>query len=196
VFARGIVVAALLLAACSERPAPPTSHGEVNVTNIPCKSALAPLVRRELASLRGLPAGCTPDDVAAALGPSSSPSRGRLGDPARDVELRLYHAAGWNQEIRGWYERGQLILVDVDRPDPAEGWQALARALGEPDGRLDYAWRIHTLREAEWVYASRGLAIVVKPDPGLILRLAVFVPTTVATYAHALRFITEYREEE
>jgi hypothetical protein len=30
----------------------------------------------------------------------------------------------------------------------------------------------------------------------VILRLAVFAPTTVATYAHALRFITEYREEE
>jgi hypothetical protein len=134
--------------------------------------------------------------VAAVLGPSGSPSRGRLGDPARDIELRFYHVTGWKQEIRGWYERGRLILVDVDRPEPGGGWQAFVQALGEPDRRLDYAWRIHTLRDAEWVYASRGLAVVVKPDPGLILRLALFAPTSVDMYAHELRFISEYREEE
>lgn len=191
-----VLMVALLAAACSDRLAAPTSHRGSNVTTTPCQRALAPLVRRELASLRGLPAGCTPEDVATALGPSGEPSRGRLGDPARDVQLRFYRVAGWKQEIRGWYEHDRLLLVDLDRPDPAEGWQAFVQSLGEPDGRLDYAWRIHTLRDAEWIYASRGLAVVVKPDPGLILRLALFAPTTVERYAHDLRFISEYREEE
>lgn len=191
-----VVMVALLAAACSDRLAGPTSPGGSNVTTTPCQRALAPLVRRELISLRGLPAGCTPEDVATALGPSGSPSRGRLGDPARDVQLRFYRVDGWKQEIRGWYEHDRLLLVDLDRPDPPEGWQAFVQSLGEPDGRLDYAWRIHTLRDAEWIYASRGLAIVVKPDPGLILRLALFAPTTVDHYAHDLRFISEYREEE
>jgi hypothetical protein len=194
--AGGLLITALLIAACPERPAVPSSHGGSNVTTTPCQSALAPLVRRELASLRGFPAGCAPDDVAVVLGPSGSPSRGRLGDPARDVELRFYHVDGWKQEIRGWYERGRLVLVDVDRPDPSEGWRAFVQSLGDPDGRLDYAWRIHTLHDAEWIYASRGLAVVVKPDPGLILRLALFTPTTLDKYAHDLRFISEYREEE
>jgi hypothetical protein len=191
----GVVIATLGFAACPDRPVVPTSHGGSNMTSTACQRAFGPLARRELASLRGFPAGCTPDDVAEALGPSGSPSRGRLGDPARDVELRSYHPGGWPQEVRGWYERGQLILVDVDRPELPEGWQPFVRSLGEPDGRLDYAWRIHALRDAEWVYASRGLAVVVKPDPGLILRLALFTPTTLDRYAHELRFITEYREE-
>jgi hypothetical protein len=191
-----LVMAALVFAACADRPVARDRNGGSNVTTTPCHRALAPLVGRELASLRGLPAGCTPDDVAAVLGPSGSPSRGRLGDPARDIELRFYRVDGWKQEVRGWYEHGQLILVDVDRPDPSGGWQAFVHSLGEPDGRLDYAWRIHSLRDAEWIYASRGLAVVVKPDPGLILRLTLFAPTTVDTYAHNLRFISEYREEE
>jgi hypothetical protein len=42
----------------------------------------------------------------------------------------------------------------------------------------------------------RGFAVVVKPDPGLILRLALFTPMTLDRYAHDLPFTTEYREEE
>jgi hypothetical protein len=186
---------ALLLIGCPDRPVAHNRSGGPKMTT-PCEHALIPLVRHEFTSLRGLPATCTADDVASVLGSSGSPSRGRLGDPARDIELRFYRVDGWTQQLRGWYEHGRLLLVDVDRPEPPGGWQAFVQALGEPDGRLDYAWRIHTLREAEWVYASRGLAVVVKPDPGLILRLALFAPTTMGTYAHQLRFISEYREEE
>jgi hypothetical protein len=101
----------------------------------------------------------------------------------------------YEEPVRGWFDAGQLVLLDVEYPAPPEGWQALVRALGEPAAKLDFAWHIHSLPGAEWVYAERGLAVVVKPDPGLILRVALFAPTTVEHYQRELRVVSRYREE-
>ncbi len=164
------------------------------MTTNDCERVLTQFAHKELTALRGLPS-CTPEDVARVLTPLGSPNRGRLGDPSREMELRRYQVPAYSEPVRGWFTGGKLVLLDVEYPEPTQGWQELTRELGEPDGKLDFAWHIHSLENAEWVYAQRGLAVVVKPDPGLILRVAAFAPTTLDGYRSELRFISKYREE-
>lgn len=68
------------------------------------------------------------------------------------------------------------LVLESHRP----GERSIAACCAAEHGS-DTRWTC--ARHAGWTGPSR-------------LRLAVFAPTTVATCAHALRFITEYREEE
>lgn len=163
------------------------------MTTNECQTALTSFARKELANARGLPPRCSPDEVAAVLSPRGSPTEGTLGD--RTLVLRHYHASAYKEPVRGWFDGDRLVLIDVEYPEPSEGWQAFVTALGEPTAKLDFAWHIHTLPGAEWVYAERGIAVVVKPDPGLILRLALFSPTSADRYERELRLVSKYREE-
>lgn len=164
------------------------------MTKADCERVLTQFARKELTALHGLPS-CTTQEVARVLAPVGSPDRGHLGEPSRELELQRYRVPAYKEPVRGWFASGKLVLLDVEYPEPAEGWQALTRALGEPDGKLDFAWHIHSLENAEWVYGQRGLAVVVKPDPGLILRVAAFAPTTIDRYRTELRLISTSREE-
>lgn len=191
--ALALAVAALTSCGPKQREPP---DGPIVTYSSPCSEALARLAQRDFLLPPGILAGCKSSELASAFTTVGSPTRGLLGEPARDIELRRYQVRGWKQELRGWFERGSLNLIDTDYPEPAQGWRALVDSLGEPDARLDYAWSRFVLTGAERVYARRGLSLIVKEDPGLLLRIAFFAPTSVDTYAKELRFISREREEE
>lgn len=151
-------------------------------------------VRGELTALRGLPRVCRVPDLGPVLRSTGRGAVGWLGEPAYGQQVRPYQllrADGFSDLPRAWLDGEQVILLDVDEPALA----ASPAGLGPPDTRLDYPWDVFVLPDAEWVYASRGLSIAVNPDNGIVLRIAVFAPTTVDTYRRTLRLVHEHHEE-
>jgi hypothetical protein len=144
--------------------------------------ALADVLTRlcalDVAAWRGLPHGLTwhggPDDdvpAAAALGDAFEPAdMVHVSVPSSEVTARL------------WLREDVVVLVDVAPDDEAA---ELPEQLGEPDRRLDTRYGLRALPHGEWVYAARGLALVV--DDERVRHVIGFAPCAVDTYVSRLR---------
>ena len=77
------------------------------------------------------------------------------------------------------------------------GWDALRAAIGTPDAKLAYWDDVVESKDGQWVYPARGLAVFTTLADTEIPRVAVFPPTTVATYrARLVRGMKPLREIE
>ncbi|HEX7241135.1 MAG TPA: hypothetical protein VF263_12755, partial [Longimicrobiaceae bacterium] len=121
---------------------------------------------------------------------------------ARPVEyaFRVLPHEGFREGVFFHFRDGRLALVACDywSLDPGES-AALLRELGEPPHRLELCWKGEVMAGAERVYPGRGIAVGVIPATGLVARLAVFPPCTLAEYEERYRSTEparEFRERE
>jgi hypothetical protein len=160
-----------------------------------CGAAVKAFLEKRFAELRGLPGACPVGDVATQLGAEARPdSSGWLGERAQQASFRMAAAPGYSEPIRVWHDRGALLMLDAQYPEPPGGWQRLSAALGPPEAKLDYRWGVVTVVGGEWVYASRGLTVFLTPALDTVIRLLAFTPKPLPAYRQAMRPVS--REEE
>jgi hypothetical protein len=119
----------------------------------------------------------------------------RLGE--RQVEYRyrsLSHPA-FEHPVFFYFGQDRLSCISTDfwSLDPAE-CEAVLRILGAPPHRLDAFFRDAQIRDADWIYADRGLALCVNPDSRLIARLQGYPSCTLETYRELYRITELVRE--
>jgi hypothetical protein len=164
-------------------------------TSSTCDPTLDSLLRRDLASLPGLPADCTLGALGARIEIDGSDRRGLLGQARHPSIYRGARAAGYDETVEVWH-RDQIVLkLVVDLPQLADA-PALIAALGEPDARLDYyPSTVPTLRQGgAWVYAARGLTLFISRDGTNVVRFEVYPPTSAAAYERDLFYSEPPRE--
>jgi hypothetical protein len=101
---------------------------------------------------------------------------------------RAGHRASWesldDRPLVLWHRKSELVLLDFEGPfDHVRNTGDLA----SPEARLDVHSGMATLRDAEWVYPVRGLAIVFTRDTGVALRLIGFASMTLDDYVAHVR---------
>jgi len=93
----------------------------------------------------------------------------------------------------------RLVLLETDYWSfEEEECAGVLAALGKPQQRLDAAFRMEMMPQAEWLYPSRGLALCVMPETNLIVRWTAFAVTTLEEYRRRIRAIalaTEFETE-
>lgn len=160
-----------------------------------CQDAIAKLMAKDLAAWTGFPPGCTIEMLAAELGTDEDVVV--LGEDGIEATLRRAKAAAYDEVMRVYLRGGTIAAISIALPalpDPP----ALLAKLGAPEAKLD-AWMRTTptiSREAEWVYASRGLALVLSSNRQNVMELVVFARTTVDEYRQQLRYTEPPRERE
>lgn len=207
---RTMIAATALTLGCTGSSAPvdessprPTATDDaaarVTLQDSPAMSNCAPtldgLLRKELASLPGLPADCTLDALAARIQIDGQDRRGVLGQARHPSVYRGARADGYDETVKVWHKDGVVLKVVFDLPKlPAV--EALLAALGPPDAKLDFfPSTVPKLREqGAWVYAARGLTLFLSGDGKNIVRFEVYPPTTAAAYQREL-FHTEAPRE-
>lgn len=160
-----------------------------------CAPTLEGLLRKELATLPGLPADCTLDALAARIEIDGEDRRGVLGQAVNPSVYRGARAAGYDDTVKVWHEGGVVLKLVFDLPKLADP-PALLAALGAPDAKLDFfPSTVPKLREkGAWVYASRGLTLFLSGDGKNVVRFEVYPPTTAEAYQREL-FHTEAPRE-
>lgn len=143
------------------------------------QSLLAPLATARFTQWAGLPAGLR---LTASDGEPVS-----LGDLAADAALTHLPDPRPGCAARAWTRDGQLVLVEVAWSRNAPAWPTGPTSLGAPDRRDDVMDGLVGITAGEWVYASRGLAIVTSPDGHHVRHAFGFTPTTTQRYARELR---------
>lgn len=143
-------------------------------------AAVAALARVDLAGWRGLPAGLSCAPVA----DDEAPAEALLGDDAQPADMVYLPDPSPGAAARAWLRDDVVVLIDVARTHDAAP-VSVPDALGEPDARLDIAYGLVTVPGGEWLYASRGLSLVVQS--GLVRHVMGFAPCGVAAYVRALR---------
>lgn len=154
----------------------------------PVEDVLKAFAAADLDGWSGLPV-LTLDLVAAHLPVATDVSgRGRLGADRRPAAWVAIDSRRFELGLRAWTDETDRVLLLEGRHPVSDGNQPVSVPdLGDPDRTLPVRLGRLTLDEAEWVYASRGLAVQVNPDNGLLLGLVAFEPTTPTTYVSTLR---------
>jgi hypothetical protein len=158
------------------------------MTTGPVEDVLRAFATADLDGWSGLP-DLTLDVVAAHLPVAADVSgRGRLGSDRRPASWVAIDSHRFELGLRGWVDETDRVLLLEGRHPVSDDNQPLSVPdLGDPDLTLPVRLGRLTLDEAEWVYATRGLAVQVNPDNGLLLGLLAFGPTTATTYVSRLR---------
>ena len=170
----------------SDREAPKEPIVPADALN-PCATALRDLAGGRLATWKGLPAGCTDQEIAAVFAGGGDPAGdGRLSN--RPSKFRTYAPGDPNVEppIKAWFDSADTAtLITWHEPVLPGGTSTLLEALGAPEQKLEpgsgYPASSH-----QWIYASRGLTLWVFEPRSEITRIAVYRPTTPTDYEHDL----------
>ena len=163
-----------------------------------CESVLQAFGARQFADWNGLPRDCKMSQLATAFPTQmAGESSGRIG--RRSAQYRMLDVDGYPHAVRAWFAAGTLLMLDSEYPDPSNTLGVEIESLGEPEARLDCWWDVLSLKGAEWVYASRGLAALINPDNRIVLRLLVFPPASLSEYENSYRIdwrSIEFQETE
>lgn len=151
----------------------------------------------QLADWHGLPGNLHLGDARPWLDADEVPVSLTLGED--DVAARMLHLAdpAPGAATRAWLhgdrdragdvdgDRETIVMVDmaVKGNHPATP----SSLPGQPDARLDTRYGLRNLAGGEWVFADRGLALIVNVSNNAILHVIAFTPTTVADYVRTLR---------
>jgi hypothetical protein len=161
--------------------------------------AVSSFAAAHLKTWRGLPAEVRLADLAPLLGfdpedlrrgDAGHPNRTRRWVPAEPAEAA--GAAGsttYHGGLRLWLddETDHVVLVEGLNPVDPDGKPAAAPDLGDPEAIFDAVLGPFHVRDAERVYAARGLALQVNPDNGVLVAVLGFTPTGVDDYRRRLQ---------
>jgi hypothetical protein len=149
-----------------------------------CEAAGRAIAARRFLAWRGLPAGCTPEAMfGLKFEEREWPARmlGKRSTRWHPVDVSGYHQP--TVSVRS----GVIVLFDGMNPELDGGWAPLAADLGEPDAKLDWHRDDVLMKGGEWVYPARGITIFGRAAGDDALHIAVYTPTTLATYKAELR---------
>ena len=152
--------------------------------------ALSAFTAAELAAAVGLPAEVDLDDLAPFLTiDPDDVGRGQAGTPSTGRSWVAAEAPVYDGGVRLWLdeETARVVVVEGLSPVGDGAMPLLAPELGEPDAVFDAVLGPVLVRDAERVYADRGVALHVFPETGALIRVLVFAPTTVEDYRARLQ---------
>lgn len=159
-----------------------------------CHAAIVAFASADPAKVRALPSGCTLADATSTLTSLDAVSGGLLGARDHGVDIHYFSSPAL-PKIRAWIDpKGALVLLDTEWPPGAES--AYLAVLGEPETRLDYAWRGAPHPRSELVWPRRGVVVVAMPGVRGVHRVGVFAPTSLAEYETQLRYIDATSDDE
>jgi hypothetical protein len=152
--------------------------------------AVAAFAAADLETWAGLPAAVRLGDLEPLLGfDRDDARRGTAGDPPRTRLWVAAESATYHLGLRLWLDddgEGVVLLEGLNPLDP-EGEPVLAPELGDPDATFNAVLGPFRVRDAEGVYAARGLALQVNPDNGVLVGVLGFTPTGVDDYRRRLQ---------
>lgn len=153
-------------------------------TNL-CADARAAIEARRFAGWTGLPAGCTPD---ALFGVPLDDTWGQLplGASLAPTRSRLLELPGFYRPIARVRD-GAVVMFEAALPELADDLPTLLAGLGPPDEVADFVYRDVAMAGGEHVFAGRGVTLFVNRENQRVLHLALYRPTTLATYRDQLR---------
>lgn len=160
-----------------------------------CDTALERFLAKDFASWNGLPKDCTLANLGGKLELGTDESRGLLGTDNLATTYRRAKAPAYDEVMKVWLRDDAIVRISVALPELADP-RALVRTLGEPDKKLDTYFQtspaVH--KQGEWVYAKRGLALVLSFDRSTVMELIVFQASTPEDYVKRVRYHEQPRE--
>ena len=123
--------------------------------------------------------------------------RATRGENHTEYEFLALEQSGNLRPFLFFMSNDALVFIETDYWSFDEQECARVReALGPPPHRLDAAFRIDRIAEADWVYPERGLALCVMPETDMIVRWAAFGSPTIEDYCQHIRPVGLAREFE
>jgi hypothetical protein len=120
---------------------------------------------------------------------------GFAGGKNLQAMFSYYQVDNYSGEIRIWYRDNHFLKLDASYPDINLKFpDGLAAALNEPDAKLDYEFGGMVISKGEWVFSELGITAYLNADYNRVIRVCVFLPTTLQFYRDEIRSNLRTRE--
>ena len=124
-------------------------------------------------------------------------ARAIRGEARCRYRVRALDRRGSDHPFSLFFDDDRLVLLETDYWSfEEEECAGVLAALGKPQHRLDAAFRMEMMPQADWLYPSRGLALCVMPETSLIVRWTAFAATTLEEYRKRIRAVALATEFE
>lgn len=158
--------------------------------NDACAKARKAIQTREFVGWQGFPPHCTASDLFANLphlpsDPADRPVR-PLGENFQRAVFQVLDLPGYYRPTVSFRDDA-LVMFDAMNPDLALGFAPLEADLGAPAARLDWYYGTLEMPGGEWVFPARGITVFLNSTFDRALHLALYHPTSLATYLADLR---------
>jgi hypothetical protein len=156
-----------------------------DMTVMSCEEVREAIAARRFVDWRGLPPGCTAEQL---FGVPLDSSWGALplGDAREQARSRLLEIPGYYRPL-AYARDGVVVAFDAMNPELDGDAPALAKSLGPPDATLDWIFGTVSMPGGEQVHAARGITLSLNPETQGVVYVTVYAPTTVETYLKRLR---------
>jgi hypothetical protein len=156
-----------------------------DMTVMRCEEVREAIGARRFGDWRGLPPGCTAEEL---FGVPLDSSWGALplGDGREQARSRLLELPGYYRPL-AYARDGVVVAFDAMNPQLDGDPSALAESLGPPDATLDWIFGTVSMPGGEKVYAARGITLSLNPETQGVVYVTVYAPTTVESYLKRLR---------
>ena len=103
----------------------------------------------------------------------------------------------YTEPVRVCYRDDTVVRISTQFPALVEP-RALLDTLGQPAATLDYYFSSMPVlnKQGEWVYADRGLTLLLSSDKDNVVEVMVYPPTTMERYKKELYYLETPREFE
>ena len=155
--------------------------------------AVAAFAAADVAAWPGLPADVRLGDLRSLLAFDPDDVRrgdaGDAGDPTHSRTWVPAETATYHGGLRIWLDvdGNRVLLLEGLHPLDEDGEPAPAPDLEEPDAVFDAVLGPLHVRDAERVYADRGVAVQVYALTGVLVGVLGFAPTTIEDYRSRLQ---------
>ncbi|MFQ5768512.1 MAG: hypothetical protein ACE5ID_11105 [Acidobacteriota bacterium] len=146
-----------------------------------CLHSLSRFAEGELQLFTGLPPGCERSLAEQALGPSEEETDGVGWLAGQLTTFRRYPPRGFApQGVIVWLHQHEIAALQINQPDlPVT---KLEEILGSPEATEPSG--LHSFTK-QWIYASRGLTVHLRPSTSEVFRLYGYRPMTVEEFLNS-----------
>ncbi len=105
-----------------------------------------------------------------------------------------YLAENYSGPIRIWDRDNRFLKLDASYPDINFNFPDGLAGFNEPEAKLDYDFGGMIISKGEWVFSELGITAYFNADYNRVIRICVFLPTTLQRYKDEIRSNMRTRE--
>lgn len=169
-----------------------TMKQEVNKEG--CGEMFRPFIEKDFQHWKPWSADCIASGLNDFFTKHSDTVKGSAGSEFMPAYFCYYKAENYSDKIRIWNRDHQFLKLETEYPDINI---IINDSFKLPDAgitKLDYSFGGTLVKQGEWVYPEKGVAYFLNGDYNRIIKITIFLPSTIDAYKKQVRASATVRE--
>jgi hypothetical protein len=159
-----------------------------------CREMFTPFIEKNFTQWKPWTAACVQSSLEDFFIPQSDTVTGFAGANYLEAYFQYCNVRNYAEPVRVWWRNDEFLKLEAAYPDIYLPWPDEFKADDNEVIKMDYSFGNAIFRQAELVYARKGLALFLNGDHNKVIKVTVFLPCETEFYINEIRVSTGVRE--